>query len=557
MAKRAGESGGWITPRMVLAAVLTLSLLSAVATAQPAAQPTEKTNAGKPDAAKPTPPAAFTAYPDAPSVTYHTITLNGEAVHYEATAGTITLVDERGEYEPKARVFFIAYRRTLYSPEEHARRLEAGEDPDTLYPDPTTRPLTFSFNGGPGSSSVWLHLGVFGPKRVRYADDMGNPGPAPYTVTDNDHSLLGVSDFVFIDPVSTGYSRPEGDTSAKDYHGVEPDIASVGEFIRRYISTEHRWSSPKFIAGESYGTTRAAGLAEHLHERHGIAVNGVVLISSVLEFSTIRFGVGNDMPYICFLPGYAAAAHFHGKLGGGMQAMSVSEVYQAAKDFALGDYASALMKGDELQDAEHDRIRRRLAEFTGLSEDYIERANLRISQPRFSKELLRDQGETVGRFDARFTGFDRDNAGESYDYDPSYAVIRASYTGAFNDYIRRELDYASDLPYEILTSVWPWDYGPSANARYLNVAERLRSVMHEQPSMRVFVAGGYHDLATPILGVEYTITHMQLNQRVRPNVTTHLYRGGHMMYLDRASFAALAADLKAFYEQTPLGPTTE
>ncbi|RNC82228.1 MAG: peptidase S10 [Phycisphaera sp.] len=534
--------------RYVRHAFIALALLG-LGTLPVLAQSDKSDQAGNADAPH------FVAYPDEPSVTYHTTEINGEPIYYEATAGTITLVrDEAGDAEPRAQMFYIAYRRTQMPGDEYSQKMEAGEDvPESNYPNASKRPLTFSFNGGPGSSSVWLHLGVFGPKKVAYADDEGRPGPPPYRVESNPHSLLDKSDFVFIDPVSTGFSRAQGDTSAKDFHGLETDIASVAAFIKRYITSTERWSSPLYIAGESYGTTRAAGLTNHLQGSHGISVNGVILVSAVIEFSTLRFGAGNDLPYICFFPSFAATAHYHGALPPEHQNKPIDEFYKEAEAFALGDYASALIQGARLSDENEDEIVRQMSEYLGLTPEFIRRANLRISQGRFCKELLRDQGLTVGRFDSRFTGQDRDDVNDTYDYDPSYAVIRSNFTESFNSYIREELGFKSDLSYEILTNVRPWDYGRAGDGRYVNVAERLRSVMHEQPHIRVFVASGYHDLATPPLGLDYTHDHMQLRDNLHNNLKNYYYIGGHMMYLDKASLEQLKDDLDAFYDSVPVG----
>ncbi|MEO1533966.1 MAG: peptidase S10 [Planctomycetota bacterium] len=512
-------------------------------------------------------PADFVAYPDEPSVTYHTVTMQGEPVHYQATAGTLTLATDEIEAEARAQVFFVSYRRTLLSPAEIEARLaeleaDAGDEegvaeveiPESeLFPPARERRLTFSFNGGPGSSSVWLHLGVFGPMRTAYIDDEGNPGPPPYTVVPNEHSLLGESDFVFIDPVSTGFSRAEEGTSEKDFHGLEQDLDSVAGFIKRYITRHGRWSSPLFVAGESYGTTRAAALAERLHNSHGISVNGVILVSTVIDFATIRFNDGHDLPYVCFLPTYAATAHHHGMLSDELQAMTPDELYAEAMDFALGDYASALMRGTALGAIGEAAVVKRMSELTGLSEQFIRRSNLRVSQRRFSKELLREQGLTVGRFDSRFTGMDRDDAGEAYEFDASYAAIRANFTASFNSYIREELGFESDLSYEILTNVWPWDFGRAGEGRFVNVSERLRRVMHQQPHIRVFNAAGYHDLATPPLGADYAFDHMQLRPELRNHITRKYYYGGHMMYLLEPELAKLSADLIEYYRSTPVG----
>lgn len=505
----------------------------------------------------------YEVYPSTPAVSVHSVEIGGETVWYVARAEVVPLVGE--DFAPDARVFTISYTRLKREPVDTRRVIEVLEaspniapstvfvdDADLdLFPDPSTRPITFSFNGGPGSSSVWLHMGLFGPKRVGYADEAGLPGPPPYVAIENAYSLLDTSDFVFIDPVSTGYSRAatgeDEDGNAKDYHGVESDVASVAEVIRRHLTKQGRWGSPKYIAGESYGTTRAAALAEHLWSRHNIALSGVILVSAVMDFGTIRFNEGHDLPYVCFLPTYAAVAHYHGKLGEKYQGMSVAEVVKDAEDFALGAYASALMRGDEIPDGFRQRVVRGMAELTGLSERFIERSNLRVSMSRFAKELLRDEGQTVGRFDGRFIGIDRDDAGDSYSYDASHAAIRANYTESFNGYVRGELGWESDLPYEILTNVWPWDYGNAGNNRFVNVADRLRNAMHQQPHLRVFLASGYYDLATPHLGADYTVSHMYIGEERRENWETHYYEGGHMMYLHEPSLAKLKGDLDGFY----------
>lgn len=483
---------------------------------------------------EPTPKATFQRYPDAPSVTRHSVEINGQTIHYTATADTITLVDDKGE--PTASLFYIAYRR-----------IDGGAD-SAKFPDAADRPITFSFNGGPGSSSVWLHLGTFGPKRVAYADEVGNPGPPPYGVIPNAHSLLDKSDFVFIDPVSTGFSRAEGETSEKQFHGLESDLDSVADFIRTYLTREQRWGSPKIIAGESYGTTRAAGLIQRLHSRHGIATSGVILVSPVLEFQTIRFGEGNDLPFVMILPSYAATAHYHEALPQKWQERPVEDVIAEARRFALDDYLPALLRGASLDEAERNRVRTTMSELTGLSSQYLEDADLRVSLPRFAKELLRHRGKTVGRLDARFLGIDGDHVGDSYSYDASYEAIRSNYTEAMNAYVRGELGYESDLPYEILTGVWPWDYGGAGRDRYVSVADRLRDAMHRQPYTRVFVAMGHHDLATPFFAAETTLNRMKLDPAYHDRIDTAYYPAGHMMYLHGPSLEKLKADLDDFYD---------
>ena len=469
----------------------------------------------------------------------HSAHIGGEDVAYTSTAGTVVLREEtvgegerEGRFEghrPKAEVFFVAYTRD-----------GAG--------DPSARPVTYVFNGGPGSSSVWLHLGLFGPKRV----DMGAEGLAaspPYRLVANEGSLLNLTDLVFIDPVNTGYSRVVEGEKAKPFHAFDKDIETVGEFIRLYASRNGRWRSPTFLAGESYGTTRAAGLAGHLQERRGMFLSGVILISSILDFSTARFGPGNDLPPVLFLPTYAATAHFHGRLPAELQALPLREVLDRVETFALERYAPALLKGADLDGDERAAVRAELARFTGLSQGYIDATDLRVDIFRFAKELLRDAGRTVGRIDSRYTGIDRDRAGERFEYDPSMAATQGAYTACFNDYVRGELGFASDLPYEVLANLYQsWSYGDFEN-RYVNVAETLRRAVSYNPNLRVHVANGYYDLATPYFATEHTFRHLALDPALRANLSMSYYEAGHMMYVQRRSLLALRENLAAFLGQ--------
>jgi carboxypeptidase C (cathepsin A) len=460
------------------------------------------------------------------SQTEHAIRVNGADLRYTATAGNLLLKEEDGKV--KASVFFIAYTK-----------LGVG--------DPAKRPITFTFNGGPGSSSVWLHLGAFGPRRVLMTDK-GEPTPPPYRLVDNDFTLLGDSDLVFIDPVSTGYSRPAPGQSTKQFHGVQEDIQTVGEFIRLYTTRFERWGSARFLAGESYGTTRAAGLASHLQDQLGMNLNGVVLISSVLDFQTLRFDDGNDLPYILFLPSYTATAWYHKKLSSGLQADRRRTLDEVEK-FALTEYTVALMKGDRLDEGETARTAAGLARYTGLSEQFIRRSRLRVPMHRFAKELLRSEGRTVGRFDSRYTGIDRDQAGEAPEYDPSYAAVQGAYTATLNHYLRHELKYESDLPYEILTGrVQPWDFGNAKN-RYLNMSGNLRKAMTKNQHLRVFVANGCYDLATPYFATVYTFNHLGLDRSLSSHVSMGFYDAGHMMYVERESHRQLKRDLERFYRE--------
>lgn len=460
--------------------------------------------------------------------TQHSIVMNGEKIDYSVTTGTIILKEEdidEGEKQ-KASIFYIAYTKN-------------GGAAD--------RPLTFSFNGGPGSSSVWLHLGLVGPKRVKM-DAEGQPMGPPYQLVDNEFSLFDKTDLVFIDPVSTGYSRPVPKEKPEQFHNVKKDIESVGEFIRVWTTRNKRWSSPKFLIGESYGTTRAAGLAGYLHQRHGMYLNGVMLVSSILNFITARFDEGNDLPYILFLPSYAATAWYHGKLPDDLQA-SLEKTVQEAREFAMQEYTLALMKGNDLKGEERQQIVDQLARLTGLSTSYIEGTNLRINIHRFCKELMREEGLTIGRLDSRYKGFDRDSVGETHEIDPSYAAILGPYTATMYDYLRKELGYETDLPYEILKSLYQsWKFENYQN-HYVNTGKDLRLGFQLHPGLKVIVCNGYFDLATPFLAAEYTFKHIPLPDEQQANIKMTYYEAGHMMYLHEPSLKNLSRDLRDFIDE--------
>lgn len=467
--------------------------------------------------------------------TKHRIVIHGEEIQYTVTTGTIVLKEEDADREkeaeghkPKVEIFFIAYTRDGVE-------------------DPSKRPLTFSFNGGPGSSSVWLHMGLLGPRRVYNLEDGSMPQP-PFQLVDNEYSVLDKTDLVFIDPVSTGYSRVIKGEKAKPFHGFQKDIETVGEFIRLYTTRYKRWLSPKFLIGESYGTTRAAGLSGHLQERYGLYLNGIMLVSVILDFATARFAPGHDLPHLLFLPGYTATAWYHKRLPRRLLNRPLRTVLDEVEKFVLTEYVPALFKGDRLSRRERSRLVESLAKYAGLSEAYIERTDLRIHDYRFFKELLRDEGRTVGRLDSRLTGIDRDSAGETHEYDPMLTEILGTYTANFNHYVRSELNYESDLPYEILTAkVWPWDYSEFTNA-HVNVAETLRKAMAINPYLKVLVASGYYDLGTPYYATEYTFNHMGLDASRRGNITYTYYEAGHMMYMHLPSLAQMKTDLAAFIE---------
>jgi carboxypeptidase C (cathepsin A) len=472
-------------------------------------------------AAQPPKPAA--PLEEKTSRSEHVTHIAGQEIKYIATAGTMVLRKEDGT--PTASMFYIAYTRDGVT-------------------DMARRPITFAFNGGPGSSSVWLHLGTLGPKRV-LMQASGHPTPPPYKLVDNEYSILDVTDLVFIDPVTTGYSRPAPGTDARQFHGVNGDVSSVGEFIRLYTSRHGRWTSPKFLAGESYGTTRAANLSGYLQGEQGMNLNGIMLLSSVLYFGTISFDAGNDLPYILFLPTYTATAWYHKKLPKDLQG-DMKKAVAEAQNFAAGEYSTALLKGDTLAAKDRTQIAQKLARYTGIPVAAIERNNLRLTSSRFRKELLRDQNRVIGRYDSRIVGIDEDPGADSPEYDPSYASVQGAFTATWNQYVRSELKFESDLPYEILTGrIRPWSYDQFQN-RYVNVAETLANAMTQNKDLKVFVANGYFDLATPFFATEHTFSHMRLDPDVRRNVSMDFFDAGHMMYTHKPSLERVKADLTQF-----------
>lgn len=476
----------------------------------------------KPDAAKEAPEAAIPA--PVVSTTRATGTFGGQSVSYRAVAGETHLKDKDGK--PTAAIFSIAYLKEGVS-------------------DPTTRPVTFLFNGGPGSGSLWLHMGAFGPKRVAIPSDARDDGAPPYRIIDNPASLLDVTDIVFIDPVGTGFSRALGKTEAKEFYGVAKDARAIGAFIRTWLRDNGRWNSPKFLGGESYGTTRSAAVVNELEGRYNdVALNGVILISTILDFGLQAEVPGNEMAYVVNLPSMAAAAHFHGKVA---DAPDIATWVEQARQFAAGPYLTALVKGNRLQGEERAAIRRQLARFTGLSETYLDNADLRVLPGRFYKELLRDRGLTIGRLDARYTGRDFDKAGETPDNDPSFYGIDASYTAAINSYVRDTLKFSPDREYVTIGGVsgWEWklDGGDRGDEFYFNVAPYLGRALRENSGLRVFVGQGYYDFATPFFGAEYS-----LNRTGIPadRLQFHYYGAGHMMYVRDTDLTQLSADIRAF-----------
>ncbi|CAN5344560.1 peptidase S10 [soil metagenome] len=453
-----------------------------------------------------------------PVITHHKM---GD-LSYTATTAMMPLKSEFGEIE--AGIFYVAYTKDGVE-------------------NPADRPLMFSFNGGPGSASVWLHFGAVGPKRVKMEADGNMPQP-PFELIDNPQGWLEHCDLVFIDPVGTGYSRPAKKDGGKKYWSLEGDIESIGEFIRMYLTRSKRWTSPLYLVGESYGTTRASGLAGSLIQK-GIAFNGIILVSSILNFQTARFNKGNDLPFILFLPTYTATAWFHGKLP---HYDSLQAALKKVEEFAANDYNTWLAKGDRMTAKERASMIEKLVKLTGLTEDYIEATDYRINIHRFCKELLRTEKRTVGRLDSRFKGIDENAATENPEHDPAMTLIMPPYTAMANDYIRRILGWDTDIPYYIFNPgelYKSWSYG-DAGAGHPDTSEALRSAMSKNPYMKVFIASGYYDLATPYYATEYTLSHLGLDPSLRKNIETCYYEAGHMMYIDEKCLDQLKTDVARF-----------
>jgi carboxypeptidase C (cathepsin A) len=468
-----------------------------------------------------------------PSIEKHSMRIGNRQLNYTTTTGFMPIRNaQTGETE--AKIFYIAY--TLDAENAAANDVKRAR-----------RPLMFSFNGGPGSASVWLHLGALGPKRAKMLDD-GMMPPPPYELVDNEATWLTETDLVFVDTVGTGYSRAMKPDLGAKFFSVNGDIESVGEFIRMYLNRSERWSSPLFLVGESYGTTRVSGLSNHLFER-GIALNGIALVSTVLNFQTIRFADNNDMPLALILPSYAATAWYHKRLAPELQNKPLRDVLREAESFAANEYMPALLRIDRLSPAERASLLDKFSRYTGLDKNFIEQNNFRVDLGEFNKELLRNQRRTTGRLDSRFTGIDRDSAGTNPDFDPSMTAIRPPYTATFNDYVRRDLKFNSDLEYYILgggVGNWNWN----TNSGYADTSQSLKSAMAKNPYMKVFVASGYYDMATPYFAAEYTISAMNLDSQLRKNVSFAYYEAGHMMYIERNSLRKLKEDISTFIQNS-------
>jgi carboxypeptidase C (cathepsin A) len=411
-------------------------------------------------------------------------------------------------------------------------------------PKDKSRPVFFIYNGGPGSGSVWLQMGAFGPKRVAIPSDARDDGAPPYPIVDNPASLLDVADLVFIDPPGTGFSYLTKGTDPKKYYGLTQDARAVAEVIRRWINDNGRWNSPKYLGGESYGTSRTAMVVNELEGStfNDVGLNGLILISTILDFAGREPTPGNEMAYIVTLPNMAAAAYYHGKV----EAPSVEAIAEEARQFAIGPFASALLKGQDLPAAERAAVRARLSQLTGLSEQYLEQANLRVTDQRFYKELLRDRGLTIGRLDARYTGTDYDNAGEYPDNDPSFYGIDAGYTAAINEWAREGLNFETDREYQSIGGLggqWDWSLGGRGRNAYINVAPYIGQAMRQNSQLRLFNAQGWYDFATPFFGAEYSLKRIGIPQ---DRITWRYYDAGHMMYVRDEDRAKLSEDLRAF-----------
>ncbi len=465
-----------------------------------------------------------------PVETAHESVCRTGKLRYIATAGVLPLQDANGETE--AEVFFTSYR---------LKDIE----------DTSSRPLTFVFNGGPGSSSIWLHMGALGPKRVAMEPEGWMPAP-PYHLEDNMDTWLDSTDLVFIDPVETGFSRAVSDEVIDKFWGYTGDLDSVSEFIRIYLTRYRRWNSPLYLAGESYGTTRAAGLAGHLLGK-GIALSGIVLISTAINLRPIFFEKGDDLPFQLFIPTYAAAAWYHRKLSERLLQMELADVVKEVSAWAESDLTVALMKGDRLSQDDRESISWKLAEYTGLDEEYVKKTDLRINIHRFCKELLRDENRSVGRLDSRFKGIEGDPIDDMPGYDPSMTAIKFPYATTFNNYLKTELGVDCDLPYRLMQHFkdrkWKWE-----NGALPSTGEILRSAMSINPFMKVLVAQGYYDLATPSFATEYMISHMNIDSEIRKNLWITYYNAGHMFYLDETSLASFRVDVEDFLNRKVEGP---
>jgi carboxypeptidase C (cathepsin A) len=515
--------------KMLLCLMAAGALLAAVA-----ARADEPTT-GRDEAKKPTGEGAKKPEPPKPeqSVTQHSVTIGGKTIDYTATAGTLLVRNDKDE--PTAAMGYIAYTRRGGG--------NAGG-----------RPVTFAYNGGPGSSSVWLHMGALGPRRI-VTTDAGPTPPPPYRVVDNAYSILDKTDLVMIDPVGTGLSRAVGEAKDKDFWGVDPDIESVSRFIKQYVSDNNRWSSPKYLLGESYGTTRSAGVVEYLQTKENMALNGVILVSVAIDLEALFAWPGNDKPYPLILPSFAAVAAYHHLLPN--PPARLEPFLDEVRRYALGEYSAALLKGDALSDQERDAVAEKVHGYTGLSTDFIKKAKLRIRETQFTQELLRGHHETVGRLDARFLGVSFDPLAEDSDYDPQSAAISSAFTAAFLDYFHGELKFGQGKTYKIeddaISSVWDFKHRAPGVPFPIPVPDTALDLAHAlgyNPHLRVLVLNGLYDLATPFFASESMIDHLLLEKELRSHLQLKYYEAGHMMYIHEPSLKQMKADIAAFYDST-------
>ena len=511
----------------VPAAIFLLALASLALRAEERTQEKETKTVEKEKPAETTPPPK-----EESSVAEHSIKIGGQTIPYKAIAGTILLKNEKDE--PQALIYSRTYARTDAK-------------------DLSQRPISFIYNGGPGSASVWLHIGAFGPRRVVTASADATP-PPPYKVTDNAYSLLDKTDMVFIDPVGTGFSHAVGKAQDKDFWGVDQDVKSLAQFITLYASRNNRWNSPKFLIGESYGTFRSAALSHYLQAHDGMDFNGIDLISNVLDLGTISFPPGSDLPYVFYLPSYAATAWYHKILQN--RPDNLAAFLEDARKFAQTEYLSALMKGSKLTPAEKSEMAKKLSGYTGLSEDYLLKANLRVRLGQFMEELQRSRGLTTGRLDSRYTGPTYDLLGEFAESDPQSTAVTGAFTAAFNTYVRDELKFGQDKTYHAISAGvgadWDWKHDTGRGRGFFpgapNVEGDLVQAMLANPHLQVEVENGLYDLATPFFATEYTVDHLGLPEKLQKNIRLQYYDAGHMMYLRDEDLAKLKGNVAAFIE---------
>jgi carboxypeptidase C (cathepsin A) len=519
-----GRATPWLRMMAVLASVPLLSIPALGQGSRPAQPPGVQTG---PVASGP----SVEEVPEAAVVSRHSMAVGARKIDYQAAAGFLPIRDESGKLQ--AKVFYVAYSK---------------EDPDEA-----NRPLTFAFNGGPGAASLWLHLGAMGPKRIALGDD-GKALPNEVRLVDNEYTWLDFTDLVFVDPIEAGYSRAEPGVDAKQFLGVEGDIRSMGEFIRLYVSRSGRWLSPKLLAGESYGTTRAAGLANYLQRHLGMDLSGLILLSSALSFQTFTFDRGNDLPYMLYLPTYTAVAWYHQRLSPELQ-KDLRKTLEEAEQWAVNEYGPALAKGDDLPEADRKKVVAALGRFTGLPEEYIFRSDLRVPSREFAKELLRNQGKVLGILDGRVTGLPLRPVASSVEYDPSLFLIEGPFAAAMQDYLRRELNFKTDQAYEFLSAKagQSWNWG-SAVGGYVNVTDDLQAAMTMNSKLRVFAGIGDFDLTCGYYAQEYAFNHLGLAPSLRKGIRLSRYPSGHQIYNHSPSLKQLSTDAAEFMKDCTAGP---